>query len=67
MSVAYPNRKGHTFYLCHGMTKTGKSRYYFAREPKDETLDHIPEGYRISESVNGVVSLVKERPARDQR
>jgi hypothetical protein len=24
--------------------------------------DQIPEGYRISESVNGVVSLVKDRP-----
>jgi hypothetical protein len=62
MPVTYTNRKGHTYYLCQGMTKTGKLRYYFAREPKDEVPDQIPEGCRISESVNGVVSLVKDRP-----
>ena len=62
MPVTYTNRKGHTYYLCQGMTKTGKLRYYFAREPKDRSLDQVPEGYRISESVNGVVSLVKDLP-----
>jgi hypothetical protein len=62
MPVTYTNRKGHTYYLCQGMTKTGKIRYYFAREPRDEVPDQVPEGYRISESVNGVVSLVKDRP-----
>jgi hypothetical protein len=44
------------------MTKTGKLRYYFTREPRDEVPDQIPEGYRINESVNGAVSLVKDRP-----
>jgi len=62
MPVTYTNRKDHTYYLCQGMTKTGKLRYYFAREPKDGSPDQIPDGYRISESVNGVVSLVKDRP-----
>ncbi|OGO33498.1 MAG: hypothetical protein A2W35_18330 [Chloroflexi bacterium RBG_16_57_11] len=62
MPVTYTNRKGHIYYLCQGMTKTGKLRYYFAREPKEGSPDQIPDGYRISESVNGVVSLVKDRP-----
>lgn len=62
MAVTYTNRKGHTYYLCQGLTKTGKLRYYFARKPKEGSPDQIPEGYRISESVNGVVSLVKDRP-----
>ena len=62
MPVTYTNRKGHTYYLCQGLTKTGKLRYYFAREPKEGSPDQIPDGYRISESVNGVVSLVKDRP-----
>ena len=44
------------------VTKTGKPRYFFACEPKGEAVDSVPEGYRIEESVNGVVSLVKERP-----
>ncbi len=63
MPVTYTNRKGLTYYLCQGVTKTGKPRYYFAREPKGEALERIPEGYEISESVNGVVSLAKARPA----
>lgn len=62
MPVTYTNRKGHTYYLCQGMTKTGKLRYYFSRVPIDGSPDQIPKGYRISESVNGVVSLVKDRP-----
>jgi len=62
MPVTYTNRKGQTYYLCQGLTKTGKLRYYFARQPIDGSPDQIPEGYKISESVNGVVLLVKDRP-----
>jgi hypothetical protein len=62
MPVVYTNRKSRTYYLCQGTTKTGKVRYFFACHPKDGSPDQIPEGYRISESVNGVVSLVKDRP-----
>ena len=62
MPVTYTNRKGRTYFLCKGTTKTGKVRYYFARELKGEPVEKIPEGYKISESVNGIVSLVKDRP-----
>ena len=62
MPVAYIDCQGYTCYLCQGMTKTGKSRYCSAHEPKDGRPDQIPDGCRISESVNGVVSLVKDRP-----
>ena len=61
MPVTYTNRKGQTYVLCQGTTKTGKRRYFFARERKGEALDAIPSGYHIEESVNGVVSLVKDR------
>lgn len=63
MPVTYTSRKGLTYTLCQGTTKTGKPRYYFAREPKDQVLDHLPDGYAISESVNGIVSLIKDRPS----
>ena len=52
MPITYTSRKGFTYTLCQGTTKTGKPRYYFARESKDQTLDQIPAGYAISESVN---------------
>jgi hypothetical protein len=63
MPITYTSRKGYTYYLCQKVTKTGKLRYYFAREIKGEPVDEIPDGFRISESVNGIVSLVKDRPS----
>ncbi|TEU15218.1 MAG: hypothetical protein E3J21_13850 [Anaerolineales bacterium] len=63
MPITYTNRKGVTYYLCRGVTKTSKPRYYFAREPKGDPVEQIPEGFKISESINGIVSLVKDRPA----
>lgn len=62
MPVTYTNRKGFTYFLNKGLTKTGKPRYYFAREQKGEPVDKVPPGYQIQESVNGIVSLVKQRP-----
>ena len=62
MPSTYTNRKGVTFYLCQGVTKTGKTRYYFARQPKGDPVEAIPAGYLIRESVNGVVSLAKSEP-----
>jgi hypothetical protein len=59
MPVTYTNRKGIPFYLCQGATKTGKPRYFFAREVKGEPVEQIPAGYTITESVNGIVSLSK--------
>ena len=62
MPITYTNRKGFTYFLNKGATKMGKPRYYFAREQKDEVVEQIPQGYQIEESVNGIVSLVKEYP-----
>jgi hypothetical protein len=65
MPVSYTNRKGQTYTLYRGQTRTGKPRYYFGREGQgqDEPVMELPSGFKISESVNGVVSLVKERPS----
>src|SRR5437660_5422650 len=65
MPVSYTNRKGLTYTLYRGQTKTGKPRYYFGRAGQDqgEPVTELPPGYTISESVNGVVSLVKDRPS----
>jgi hypothetical protein len=65
MTVSYTNRKGVTYTLYRGQTRTGKPRYYFGRhnQGQGEPVSEIPPGYTISESVNGVVSLVKDHPA----
>ena len=62
MPVTYKSRKGYTYYLCQGVTKKGRPRYYFSRNPQGTVLEEIPEGYEIRESVNGIVSLAKSRP-----
>ena len=65
MPITYTNRKGITYTLYCGQTSTGKLRYYFGRADKgqSEPVMELPSGFKISESVNGVVSLVKERPS----
>jgi hypothetical protein len=65
MPVSYTNRKGMTYMLYRGRTRIGKPRYYFGRpgQSQGEPVTEIPSGYTISESVNGVLSLVKNRPA----
>jgi hypothetical protein len=65
MPVSYTNRKGVTYTLYRGQTRTGKPRYYFVRldQGQSEPVTELPCGFTISESVNGVVSLVKDHPA----
>ncbi len=65
MPVTYTNRKGLTYMLYRGQTKMGKPRYYFGRtdQGQGEPVAELPPGFTISESVNGVVSLVKDRPS----
>src|SRR5690348_6827967 len=65
MALSYANRKGVTYTLYLGQTRTGKPRYYFGRvgQGQGEPVTELPPGFTISESVNGVVSLVKDRPS----
>lgn len=63
MAVTYTNRKGITYTLARTTSKTGTARYVFTREPPGEPVATLPPGTRIGESVNGVVSLVKDTPS----
>jgi len=63
MPITYTNRKGLTYYLCQSVTKTGKPRYYFARKPQGKPVEEMPEGFKIGESVNGLVFLERDRAA----
>jgi hypothetical protein len=65
VAITYTNRKGVTYTLYRGQASTGKPRYYFGHVDKGqgEPVLELPSGFKISESVNGVVSLVKERPS----
>jgi len=60
-SIHYTNRKGKTYYLHPATTKAGKTRYVMTRSAED-ALTKLPEGYVITENVNGQVSAGRIKP-----
>ena len=65
MPITHTNRKNVTYTLYRCTTKTGKLRHYFARQSaKGTPCQAIPDGYEVSETPNGRVSIVKSRPKR---
>ncbi len=61
MTVTHINRKGKTYYLHQGTTKTGKPKYFFALRNKGELAGSIPPGYEIYENPNAQVFLRRKR------
>lgn len=59
LGASHRNRKGILYHLGQAKTKTGKPRYFFSPRAPQEPVLSIPDGFEISESVNGVVSLRK--------
>lgn len=49
MPVTYVNRRGDTYYLIRGQTKTGKAKYHFSKKAGEHAVDEIPAGYEIYE------------------
>ena len=63
MPVTYKNRRGKTYYLHVGRTKTGKAKYHFSLENKGKLINEIPDGYEIYEHPGtGGVFLRKKLP-----
>ena len=63
MLVTYKNRRGKTYYLHEGRTKTGKPKYHFSLKNSGELVDEIPDGYEIYEHPGtGGVFLRKKPP-----
>jgi hypothetical protein len=55
MAVIWKNRREDIYYLHEGRTKTGKSKYCFARNDEGMIVDNIPDGYEIYENPNAQV------------
>ena len=62
MAITYQNRRGKTYYLHQGKTKTGKPKYFFALRDEGELVDTIPAGYEIYENPNAQIFLRRIRP-----
>lgn len=62
MPVQYTNRKGQTFYLHQGVTKTGKAKYFFSMKSDGVLVDIVPDGFEIYENPNAQVFLRRIQP-----
>ncbi|MBK8903439.1 MAG: hypothetical protein IPM53_19810 [Anaerolineaceae bacterium] len=63
MAFSFTNSKGRTYFLHRKDTtlKNGRTQtiYFFAKEEKEGALDAVPDGYKVSESRNGLPVLKK--------
>ncbi|MCC6486168.1 MAG: hypothetical protein IT364_01595 [Candidatus Hydrogenedentes bacterium] len=59
--ISYTNRKGKTYYL-HAVTRKSGKTSYVMKLSEESALTELPEGYSISESVNGQVSVGRAEP-----
>ncbi|NDC24644.1 MAG: hypothetical protein EBZ49_11040 [Proteobacteria bacterium] len=61
LAYSYVNRKGHTYHIHQGVTKTGKPKYFVSRNEKN-ALAKVPPGFEVNEDVNAVVFVQKITP-----
>lgn len=57
MTVTHTNRRGNTYYLHQGKTKSGNPKYFFALRDEGDLVDDIPAGYEVYENPNAQVFL----------
>lgn len=65
MAYSHENSKGKTYYLNSKVVtlKGGREQriYYFSKDIKPESIDEVPEGYKIKESARtGLPILAKK-------
>jgi hypothetical protein len=64
MAYKFVNSKGKAYYLHTKEVelKGGRTQslYFFAKEPREGSLDAIPSGYQVAETKNGLPVLKKE-------
>lgn len=62
MSFQHINRKGKTYFLHRGVTKTGKSKYYFSKKSDGELCDAVPAGFEVYENPHAQVFCRRIQP-----
>lgn len=62
MAIQLVNRRGDTYYLHEGRTKTGKPRFFFSRKAEGTLAAAIPAGYEVYENHDAQVFLRKALP-----
>ena len=62
MPVQHKNRRGQTFHLHRGKTKSGKPNYFFSLKAEGNPVETIPDGYEVYENPNAQVFLRRKQP-----
>ncbi len=66
--MEYINRRGQTYYVFAGKTKTGKPRFFASKKPASDNasrIDTLPAEYEIFENpVDAVVVIRRRRPTK---
>jgi hypothetical protein len=62
MAIEHVNRRGDTYYLHEGKTKTGKPTFFFSRKREGALAEAIPPGFEVYENPNAQVFLRKALP-----
>jgi len=57
MPVQHINRRGDTYYLHQGTTKTGKPKWFFSKKAEGTLAETIPAGYEVYENHDALVFL----------
>lgn len=61
LAFSYINRKGHTYHIHEGVTKTGKPKYFVSRDGRN-ALAKVPPGFEVTEDVNAIVFIQRIAP-----
>jgi len=61
-AVEHVNRKGDTYYLHQGTTKTGKPKYFFSKKSDGELCGQLPAGFEIYENPRSQVFCRRIQP-----
>ncbi len=62
MTVEYTNRKGKTYYLHKGQTKTGKAKYHFSMKAENATKESVPKGFEVYEHPGNAQVFLRKIP-----
>lgn len=62
MAIEHVNRRGETYFLHEGTTRTGKPKFFFSRQRDGTLAGAVPPGYEVYENPNAQVFLRKARP-----
>jgi hypothetical protein len=66
MAYQYTNTRGVTYYLHRGtVTLAGsdvaRPNYYFRKEPDENAIDAVPEGYEIFEGPRSALPVLRKK------